>query len=476
MNLRPLAVPLLLATALLRPEVCAARRVPPPTPAATDTLRLSLDDAIRSALARSEEMRVAHAFVRRTEGQVLEQLSRALPQVSGTITYDRKLQSIFQGVAADTGFFGSLFKNSPFAAEHTWTADLNAQQLLWSGGKVGAALKTAKAANRSAHASEQEAASDLTFQVRQAYCDAAYAHRLVEIAESALTQARAHLTQVRAGRREGSRSEYETLRAQVDAANQEPAVVASRNGLEVALLALKRLINVPLEQPVTLVTPLASPDGTVPVVTDLATAVDRRPALAAANYEVEARRQAIRVYRGQRWPDLYVSTALSHQAFPTGVWPRRDQFHRNWDAYVRLEIPIFTGLRTEGQIAQARADFDQAAANRDALREGAAIEAVRARDEIDRALSTLLARRETVRQAQRAWELAGVRFTNGMSTQVEVSDARLQLQTAEVNEVQAMRDYRVAIAALERAVGHPVAVEAKKLEDVSLPINPEGTH
>jgi len=475
MTTRPLHLLLVVAVALLLPASAGARRMPAPAPAPTDTLRITLDDAIRRALATSEEMRGAHAFVTQTEGQVLQELSRALPQVSGTVTYNRKLESIFQGVASDTGFFGNLFKNSPFAAQHTWTADLTGQQLLWSGGKVGAALRAARAANGSAHASEREAASDLTFQVRQAYYDAVYAKRLVEIAGSALEQARAHLGQVRAGRREGSRSEYEMLRAEVDAANQEPPVVAAENGRDIALLALKRLVNAPLEQPVVLVTPLVSPDGTVPVVTDPSLSVDRRPGLAAADLEVEARRQAVRVYRGQRWPDLYVSSTISQQAFPQELWPRRKQFVRAWDASLRLEVPIFTGLRVEGQVAQARGQYEQARANRDRMREGAVIEATQARDELERALSTLTARRETVRQAQRAWELAGVRFTNGMSTQIEVSDARLQLQSAEVNEVQAMRDYLVAVAQLERAVGHAVPTERKPLEDVTPPSNPEGT-
>ena len=473
MNTRPLCLALLATSLLLAPAPAGARRTPP-APPPTDTLRLTLDDAVQRSLARSEEMRAAHALVKQTQGQVLEQLSRALPQVSGAITYNRKLESIFQDAIADTGFFGQLLKNSSFAAVHTWSADLTAQQLLWSGGKVGAALKTAKAANRSAQASERETASDLTYQVKQAYYDAVFTRRLVEIAESALTQARAHLGQVRAGRREGSRSEYETLRAEVDAANQEPAVVAARNGLDVALLALKRLVNVPLEQPVDLATPLVSEDGMVPVVSGLSTVVDQRPALAAADFEVEARRQAVRVYGGQRWPDLYVSSTISQQAFPADLWPRHNEFRRNWDASVRLEVPIFNGLRTDGQVAQARAQYETALAGRDRLREGAAIEAAQAKAELERALSTLTARRGTVRQARRAWELSGVRFTNGMSTQVEVSDARLQLKSAEVNEVQAMRDYLVAIAALERAVGHGFPVERRALEDVTPSSNPEG--
>jgi outer membrane protein TolC len=466
----------LVAALLVVPSALpAAPREPVPAPAPQDTVSLTLDDAVARALARGEQMRTARAFVTSTEGRVTEELSRALPQISATVTYDRTLQSIYQGLLTGGSSFGSLLENSPFAAKNTWTANLTAQQLLWSSGKVGSALKAAKEANRSAHASEREAASDLTYQVRQAYYDAAYAQRLVEIAESALAQARGHLVQVRAGRREGSRSEYEQLRAEVDAANLEPGVVAAKNGYDVALLALKHLVKVPLEQPVALATPLLSPDRMVPVVSDLGVGVEQRPALAAADAEVAARRAALNVYRGQRWPDLYAASTLYHQAFPSEVWPRRELFHRNWDASLRIEIPIFNGLRTEGQVAQARGDYETARANRDALRDAAAVQAAQAKAELERSLSALQARRGTVRQAQRAWELARVRYTNGMSTQIEVSDARLQLQTSEVNEVQATRDYLVAIAQLERAVGHPVPVVNRALEETTPSPNPEGT-
>ena len=139
-----------------------------------------------------------------------------------------------------------------------------------------------------------------------------------------------------------------------------------------------------------------------------------------------------------------------------------------------LSVPIFNGFHTHGQVVEAKAEYEKAKATRDLAVKGAAIEAAQARDEIERAQTTLLARRETVRQAQRAWELAGVRFKNGMSTQVEVSDARLQLQSSEVNEVQAMRDYLVAIAQLERAVGHPLSVERRPLEQLVPDSNPEG--
>ena len=469
MSCAPVAAAVAAALLAVAPGAAASAPAPP------DSLRLALEEAVGRALARGEEMRSARAYVSQTAGLVRQEMSRALPQITGSLTYDRKLNSIFEGATSDTSVLGDILANSPFAAENSWTAELYGEQLLFSGGKVRAALGAAKAANRSARAAEQETAGDVTFEVTRAYYNAAYTLRLVEIARGSLESAREHLRQVEAGRREGSKSEFDALRAEVDAANQEPALIEAGRGVDLTMLALKRLINVPLDQPLVLVTPLAFAGDLVPAVLEDTLSVAQRPALAAADAEVEARAQAVKVYRGQHWPDLYLSSTFQEQAFPGEVVPRWDDFRRNWNVAVRLSLPIFTGLRIEGQVQQAQAALATAQAGRDRTRELVAIEADEARSELDRSLSTLLARRTTVRQAKRAFELANVRYTNGMSTQVEVTDARLQYRKAEVNEVSATRDYLVSFARLERAIGHAVPAVRMPLEEATKALDLEGT-
>ena len=51
-----------------------------------------------------------------------------------------------------------------------------------------------------------------------------------------------------------------------------------------------------------------------------------------------------------------------------------------------------------------------------------------------------------MQQANRAYEIANVRFGAGVSTQLELSDSRLLLQQAEANRAQAARDLQVARA------------------------------
>ena len=94
----------------------------------------------------------------------------------------------------------------------------------------------------------------------------------------------------------------------------------------------------------------------------------------------------------------------------------------------------------------ARADVEQARVQLRQVQELAALD-TRA------ALAALLASRAaweatagTVQQATRAYEIADVRYRAGLSTQLELSDARLLLQQAEANRAQAARDLQMTRA------------------------------
>jgi outer membrane protein TolC len=436
--------------------------------APSDTLRLTLDDAVHRALEQGTDMRLARAAVLGASGRVREAMSGALPQITGSFGYTRQFASIYQGLGgSNANGLDTLFQNTPFGAANAWTFQLQATQLLWSGGKVGAGLSAAKAYRQAATQQQLQTAADVTFQVKQAYWNAALQGRLLEIAVDNLDQARQHLREVRLYQQAGTRAEYDLLRAQVDAANQEPPVVAARNTLDIATLELKRLLNVSADEPLLLQTTLASPDATIPVVVTDSLGGPDRPALVAADANVTVQQQSVKAARADRWPTLSATTTFNEQAFPTDVSPFNARFLRGWTGEVKLSFPIFLGFRTAGTVAQARAGLLQAQAQRDQLRRRIDLEVAQARAETERARALLVARRQTVRQAQRAQYLAGVRYTNGMATQLDVSDARVAALQAEVNEVQAARDYFVALAQLERALGRPVPVVQRPIEQLA---------
>jgi outer membrane protein TolC len=442
----------------------------PASAAPADTLTLSLPDAVVAALRSNADVRVARSQVAQSQGRIREALANALPQVTGSLTYNRKLSSVFSDFSGDTtlGPLADVFSRSSFAAKNTWTADVQMSQLLWSGGRVGAALAGAKALRKGAEAGHRERQAEVTLRVTRSYLDAQLARESAAIAESALVQARAHLRQVELFRQQGTRAEFDLIQARVDAANEEPPVVAARSAAVLAMLDLKQLLDLPLERPVALVTPLRFGGDRVPVPISLPPGGGARPALAQADAQVEVQRQVLRGEKSGRWPNLTASALLSHQAFPQDVMPTQKEFVRAMDASVKLEWPLFQGFRTFGSVQRASAELEQAEAQRQQLRAAVEIELERARQEVRRTLTLLAARRGTAALAQRAFEIATVRWTNGISTALELSDARLRLHAARVDEVTAVRDYRYALAQLEYASGQPLTLVERPLEDYSL--------
>src|SRR5678815_2476350 len=137
---------------------------------------------------------------------------------------------------------------------NAYNLGLSFSQSLFTGGRVGAQ-------NKAASASAQAAKIELTAQraqnvldVTQAYYDAALADRLVAISDASFTQTENVLRQVQLNKNVGYVSVFELFRAQVTRDNQRPQVIQRRSDCEVAYLRLKQLLNIPLEQPVSLTT------------------------------------------------------------------------------------------------------------------------------------------------------------------------------------------------------------------------------
>jgi len=473
-TVRPFSALAMTLALALTPGVAARAATPAvPMPAPGDTVHLTLEQAVARALGAGTDMQIAQAAVGVAEGRVKEVLAQALPQVTGTVSYNRKLDSIFRGISEqDTSGLGEIFANSPFGAIHGWTLEMTASQLLWSSGRVGAGISAARAVRHAVRSDRDQASADVSLTAQDAYWNALYTREVQRIAENTLTQAREHLRQVELVRRQGARSEYDLLQAQVDAANQEPAVVAARSAAQLAMLALRRALNLPLDQPLALDTPLAFEGDRLPVPSESPTDASARPALQSAEAMVRARRAALRVEQAGRWPQLVASATMSHQAFPADGIPVRDQFQRSVDATVKLEWPLFQGFRTFGGVQRASNELRQATAQRDAMRQVAEMELAQARLGLEEALATLAARRGTARLAERAHHLADVRWQNGLGTQLEVSDARLRMQDAQVNEVLALKQYRLALARLERAAGHPVPTTMRPMDDLTFESTP----
>jgi outer membrane protein len=450
-----------------------------------DSVPLTLQDAIGRATGNSEEIRLARSQVDLARVQVRAVKSGAYPQVNAQFGYTRTFASAFSGgggftlpdslkfepdsslpltdrvryledkvPSAALGSLGSLFGNLPFGQENTYTASISGSQALYSGGKLGAGLRIADHVVETANLALQEAAADIELQVRSAYFRARLGQELVGISRAAVEQAERFLESERVRRESGLGSELDVLRAEVSLANLQPQVVSATNTAEVATLDLKRLIDLPLNQPVRLTTSLDVPADVAPAdsaaVTD---ALSRRASLAAEERQLRIREEQVRIARAAYMPSLNLVVNFGRQLFPSSLFAFNQDWRTDFTAGLAVSVPVFNGGRTASEVAQAQVAVDQQRLRLSRLREDVQVEYERARGEQERARSSIQARQRTVGQAQRVYDLTVLRYEQGMASQLEVSDARLSLLQSRTNLAQAVADFQIASATLSRALG-----------------------
>ena len=497
------------AIAVLGALVALAGRPPRSLGAQQDTTRgamtvasrrLSLEDALRAAEAQSEAVQIARAGLTRARGQWYQARSQYLPQLNGTASYARTLRSQFQGFSlgggADTSTTpkpqalcapaipanatpaeiqaalaqastcqaagGFNFSSVGFGAPNQWTFGLNFSQNVFAGGRISGQFQAANASVNAATIEVAAQRAQLALDVTQAYYDAALADRLVSIQEAALTQTDEVLRQTRVARQVGNQAEFDLLRAQVTRDNQVPVVLQARNARQVAYYRLKQLLNLPMDEPLDLATPLDDSTATTSTVIAAVNAGSSRAQLGGVaaqsadtnvadrapvrqlEQSVRAQQALVKAAHGERLPSIQITSGYQRLYFPANVFPRWDNARENWTIGASLSLPLFTGGRIRGDEMIAESNLAQTKAQLQQTREFAALDARVALSALQQAQATWQASAGTAQQASRAYEIDQIRFREGISTQTDLSQSRLLLEQALANRAQAARDLAVA--------------------------------
>jgi len=119
-------------------------------------------------------------------------------------------------------------------------------------------------------------------------------------------------------------------------------------------------------------------------------------------------------------------------------------FYPNWTASLGFSFPVVSSGRIKGDRMVAQANFIDAQERLQQAREAAELDARISINQYEQAQATYAASAGTDEQAAKAYQIAEVRFREGVSTQLELDQSRTQLQQARMNRVVAARDFELA--------------------------------
>jgi len=399
----------------------------------------------------SHPLAAARATLQRTADDVTAARSTYFPQLDLTGSYLRTLRSEFTGLfptvtsATDavTREVLNVFSAIPFGREHTWNGDIIGRQQIWDGGKTASTVALARSSELAAALDVRSRRAQAVLAVTDAYYGALLAARVVAIGESSLALAEQTLEFTRLGYQRGTSAEFDVIRSEVTRDTQRTTLIRSRADRDQAFLRLRHLLGIPFERPLELVA-VTSDAAQISALARVTAGVHdgERIAVGQARANLDTRRAELGIARSARSPTIHVIGDYGRVNYPTHFLPTGD-WRTNFTVAVNVEFPLFTGFRISAQIRGARAD--QRAAEQLLLeaQELSAVDEARAISDAEVADATFAASHRTTELAQRAYEIADVRYRQGLATYTDLDNARIQFDQAQIDEASAGRDVAV---------------------------------
>jgi outer membrane protein TolC len=412
------------------------------------TRPLSLTDCLNIALSQNATILKAKSDLEASQGVVVQTRAVALPQVQATGQYKDTDPNAVES-----------FPGGAMQPHQNWNAGVQIVQSIYEGGKMVAALRAASATKQQALAQYQTVIADTLLGARVAYYDVLLAAQQITVHEASVNLLQKELEDQQRRYDAGTVPHFNVLRAEVAVANERPALIRARNNYRITKNNLSNLLGYNLPREIWDDIPLNLTDtlDAAPYQVDLPAAIQqalaRRTELVAARKTAELQRlnvvnakagykPTVQVFAGYGWYNAQFTPPVE-----------LDHDIHGWNAGGQLSWDIFDGMLTHGKVVQARALYEKSRTDVDDKGRQIELEVRTAYSDFIEAREVLESQQKVQEQADEALREARARADAGTSTQLDVLDAETSLTQARTTQIQALRDYAVARARLERAIG-----------------------
>ena len=246
----------------------------------------------------------------------------------------------------------------------------------------------------------------------------------------------------------GTAPRIDLTRTEVQLHTEEYNLSVSRNNFDIAKLDLSRTIGLPLGQEFDLADQLPYSDINPPSVDDaLKLAYRSRSDLRAALSSEKAADQTLSAAKGERFPVIAANGGYGD------VGPTFGQSHGDFTFQAGVNVPIFTGGRIKGDIAQAEAQLRQRRAEAENIRGGIDYDVRAAFLNLNAAKEQIEVAKQNVSLANESLARSKDRFTSGVTDSVEVVQAEQALASANDQYISSLYNHSLAKLSLARALG-----------------------
>ncbi len=405
---------------------------------------LTLERCIGMAMANNQDLKIAQKRILESKGRKQETFGNFLPTLNASGSYTRLEESPRMSV-----LFGGMEQIFELGPDYEYSTELTLRQPLFAWWKIYHADEQARLNYRLVNEEYREVKNSLVFEVKIAFYSLLLARQFVVIAEEAVNVTESHYKTTRALYKEGRVSDYDVSRAKVQLVNNRTRLIKARNNLKLAREELSFLLNTKLEEDWKVKGDFPREKREVNLQGALGKALGERSEIRQLRVKESTAKVSIKLARAENRPNL---DFLANYQY-TNPFYNREEWGGTWNVILALSFPLFSGLSDLGRINQAKAGLEQVKILRNQVEQRIKLEVRKAIFDMEEAGERIEAQEENVKLARKNLGIAEERYRQGLMSEIELRDAQLSLTQADTDYFQALYDYNVAGAFLDKAIG-----------------------
>ncbi|MEO5931239.1 MAG: TolC family protein [Candidatus Kapaibacterium sp.] len=417
---------------------------------AQDTTRLSLGDAINAAIKTNRDLQLGRIAISNAEAQIDEAYATAYPSVTITSNYQRNLQrQVFYFPGAD-----GITRPIKIGSDNVLGADATVNQIVYNAA-LSTAVETAREYGKISRQALRTQAGQTVLDVKRAYYTALFAREALRVNETLLANAEENLKNAQLQFKVGLRPEFDAIRAEVQAANQRPVVIQSRDSYQQAIDNLRLVVGLTGDSPIALTESLTRPvslEKVEPAVADARAILERNNAqLQTLKLTEKVNEMLVKIKKADYLPTV---SFIGRYSLSTQFDNVSDiSFQPTSFVGLNLSYNIFSGWRTDAQVREAQFQVEQSKLRYDQAAQALSTQIGIVLRKVDYARQRISTGDLTINQAQRAYTIATTSYRAGTGTQLAINDADLALAQAKLNQLNAVYDFDMALSEVEGLLG-----------------------
>jgi len=412
---------------------------------------LTLDDALQMALDNNPTIVASRERIGAQKAVLGQQMGAYYPTI---------VMSNFYRTGTEVNTTSSISTNGAF---DTYSSVASLNMIIYNFGKREGTVQAARETLDATGFNYDTTVSNVILSVKQAYYAYLGFKAIVKVNEDTVKDRQATVNQTQGFFDVGTRARIDVVRAEANLYSAQADLITARNAMQVGWVVLKNAIgvrNLP-ERPLVdeSATPNISPLYTLDQAREIAYA--SRPELKSFAAQKRAQDQTIATARRGHLPDIifdsnYRNANVGNTTLRVGDRTvKLDAFplQAGWQVQLSLNIPIFDGFRTTNRVEESLRTYYVITAQEEQQRQQVALDVEQSYLNLLGVSERLKANEAAARAGKENLDLANGRYSVGVGSIIEVTDAETLYTTSQTTYVRTLYDYKIAEAQLQRAIG-----------------------